>query len=361
MSKIKSESKIVISLTSSAVELSIVEFAIPIRILFSKKEKLLIKNSISSQEFMKKSFSALSKILDEKSIDIKSLSKKIKTCEIIFHSPWFLPEIVNIKNKKEKVSLKKFFVENTKPPKQNDYKQIENKITNILLNGYHLTKLKDENSNDIEINIYRSYISKETADLLVENIQNKIPQINLFNFSSSIMQSYESIKNLFIDEDNLIFLNIGGEITEIGIIIDDVLVSALTIPSGSHSFVRKLDTFTSSTSNLGILKFLGDKNSDEKLNLNIDKKINTLINNWLNEILDTIKANYLEYPKKIFIISDSEYLDFFKTILDNNSSEFKFNFHTINKDLFENRVIFDKMNTQNTEFLLSAYYLSIKN
>lgn len=359
MSKQKRENKIIVSLTSSAVELSVVEFSTTTKILFFKKVKLLIQNQLSSKEFIDKSFSALSKLLVESLLDIKIASTNIDACEIIFHPPWFLPEIVYVKNTMDKVSLKKFFIEKTRPPKQNDYKQIENKVTNIMVNGYHLTTLRDIECKDLEINIYRSYVSKETLALLLSEIKKRLPQIRNINFSSSVMMFYESIKELFVDEDNVIFLNIGGEITEIGIIVDDVLVSVLTIPTGSHNFARKLDTFTSSQKNLGILKFLGDKKSDEKIDIIKDAKIINFSRKWFDDVLDTIKSSYMEFPKKFFIFSSSEYLDFFKMILESNYNGF--NFTIINHQMFDNKVIFDKMSKQDADSLLSAYYLSIKN
>ena len=58
MLKTKSESKIVISLTSSSVELSIVEFSTPVKILFSKKEKMLVRDAFDSKDFKKSFFPA---------------------------------------------------------------------------------------------------------------------------------------------------------------------------------------------------------------------------------------------------------------------------------------------------------------
>jgi hypothetical protein len=353
--------KLVVSLKSSSIEISVVDFGKVPEILFATKETLLFKEALQADTFISKSLEGFKNLLRKNINEIVRELKGSHECEVIFHSPWFLPELITAENKKNEVSLKQFFMEKVKPPEQQDYQQIENKITNILLNGYHLTKLKDVKSNDIEINLFRSYSSKETIKKVKEVISSELKQIRQVEFSTSTMEIYESLKDLFINEDNLIFLNIGGEVTEIGIIENDILIHFATIPMGSHLFSRELDTFITERGNLSTLKFLGDKATDEKLDKIKLAKIEETKNVWKDEIFQALEEEKGELPEKVFVISNSDSIDFFRMLLDSCEDCKNFEFFNLNQGVFKDKVIgLENVTMKNVEYLLSAYYLSIK-
>jgi len=359
--KKSSNAKLVISMKSSSVEISVINLDKTPELLFAKKEKLLFQEVLTSSDFIDKSFSVLQRLLRGNSLDISTQLKDSRECEVIFHSPWFLPELVSEKNKGQKISLKKFFNDKVIPPKQDDYIQIENKITNILLNGYHLTKLKDEESSDIEINIFRSYISKETGEKIKEILKKEFNNLNVFDFSSSAMQNYESLKSLFINEDNFIFFNIGGEITELGVVENDILTFSSTVPVGTHLFSRELDTFIAEKGNLDSLSFLSNKSTDEKLDKVRLKKIEKIKKIWSEEVISNLKDENKSLPKKVFIISNSDTIEFFNMLLESCDLCEDFTFFIIKPEIFSEKVkVTGKIPNKNVEYLLSSYYLSIK-
>lgn len=360
MSKKEGE-KLVVSLKSSSVEVSVVNFDKEIELLFYSKENMLFNRPLSSKEFVDQSFIFLKKLIKDNFIEIKKTLGRSRKCELIFHSPWFLPELISEELKGQKASLKKFFMAKVKPPDQKDYFQLENKITNIKLNGYQLTKLKDEISDDIEINIYRSFVSNLTIKRLGNEIRTILPQINKFGFSTSTMQMYETIKNLFINTDNCLLINIGGEVTEINIVIEDVLTDSVTIPMGAHAFSRKLDTFISTRGNLSTLSFLGNKSIDEKLDKIKNNKIEEVKKEWLENISSAINESKKELPKNVFVFTNSESVEFFELLFEDIKifSENKIIF--IKESIFNDRIMnIAKKQGKNIEYLLSSYYLSIK-
>jgi hypothetical protein len=361
MLKKKSKTKLVFSLKSSSVELSVIELGEIPKLLFYKKETLLYQKTLSPTEFISKSLTSVKKLLKENVFDITKTLQKSKTCEVILHSPWFLPEIISKENKGKEVGLKKFFMEQVPPPKQGDYYQLENKITNILLNGYHLTKLKDVPSSDIEINIFRSYASKKALAQIQKIIKDELRQIQKLSFSSATMEIYESLKNLFLNEDNFIYLNIGGEVTEIGIVENDVLVSTSTVPVGAHIFSRELDTFIGEKGDLSTLRFLSDKATDEKLDKIKKDKIEKIKQVWASKILESMQEHGKHLPRKMFVIANSDSVDFFKMIMKDCAECENFTFFNVTADVFLEKVEnVGKASKENVEYLLSTYYLSIK-
>lgn len=355
--------KLVISLKSSSVELSVIDLSKNPVLLLNTKETLLYKEALTPQTFVDKTTEALDKILKSNYSEIIKKLKGSNECEIILHAPWFLPELIYQKNEGGQINLKDFFKQSVKPPEQKEYVQIENKITNILLNGYNLTKLKDVKAEDIEINLYRSFIKEETLQKIKSVIKKYLGGITKFDLSSSAMQLYEVIKDIFVHEDNFMFFNIGGEITEIGIVENDILEAFYTVPIGSHEFSRQLDTFIGEKGDLSTLSFLGDNATDKNLDQIKKDKMNKLKEEWSSEIIKTIKEEGKELPHKVFLVSNSDSIKFFNEIIKECENCSGFEFYTITKELFDKKVETEKNkhSKNNVEYLLSTYYLSIKN
>lgn len=355
--------KLVVVLKSSSVELSVVDFSNKPTLLFATKETLLYKTVLTPETFLTNSTNALLRLLKNNKLKIAASINGSRQCEIIFHSPWFFPELISEENKGKMISLKEFFKEKVRPPEQDTYMQIENKITNILLNGYNLTKIRDVKSDDININIYRSFVNKKSIDKITKIIKDGLGNMESIEYSSSAMQFYETIKDIFTHEENYMFFSVGGEVTEVGIVENDILESYYTIPIGSHKFSRELDTFITESGNLNTLRFLGDEVTDEKLDKIKKDRINQIKNEWASEIMNTIKEDGKELPHKVFLISNSDSLKFFNIIVKECEICSDLNFYSINKEVFQDKVeiLENKELKNNVEYLLSAYYLSIKN
>lgn len=356
-----SDTRIVFNLKSSSVELAIVDFTgTQPNILFSKTEILPFKEKLDSGGLKEKTFETIDKMLGEAiSKNMKDLND-CKRTEIIFYSPWFLPELVLEEHKGKKAKLKEIFNQKVKPPQQPDYLQIENKITNIKVNGYSLETLKDIETEDVEINVFRSFVSKDTVKRIEQVIQKRLRHLHDFSFSSSNMLIFESIKNLFFDTDNFVFINVGEEITEIGVSQEDALEFITTVPNGINEFSRKIETFTDQKNNLDSLSFLSEKQTDENLSPDA-KKISELKNDLLNKILESLKQNYKELPRRIFISTKSSNMNFVKMILSKDEVFKENDLFFLDKDLFKEKVYtLDTKPLSNVEYLLTAYYLSIK-
>lgn len=355
------ETKLVVSFKSSSIDLSVVDYENKIpSILFTTKNLLLSNKQLTPNEFVEISLKSLQKMLVDNSFELKKHLKESNKCEIIFHSPWYLAELISEQHSEGKKGLKQFFLEKVKPPKQNDYLQIENKITNIILNGYQLTKLRDVEGDEIQINIYRSFVSQSSIIKIKEIIKNEFRQFCFFEFSTSAMMIYETIKNIFVDEDNCIFINIGGEITEIGVIEDDILVDFMTIPIGIHFFQRELETFLTDKKILDTIKFLSNNKTDENLNPKNNEMLSTTVKNWVNEVFEIFLNQKKEFPKKVFVFTNSTADEFFKMIFKNNETLKNFEFSHVIYDTFSSRMNIPSNGKVDIEFLLSSYYLSVK-
>jgi hypothetical protein len=356
------KTKLVVSFKSSSVGISVVEFDSNIpKILFIADESMMSNSKIDSTMFIENSLNLLKKVIKDNLFELSKNIKHCNSCEIIFNSPWFLPELTSKQNSESVKNLKIFFQNEVQLPVQKDYTQIENKITNIVVNGYQLTKLRDLHSSDIKINLYRSFISNDTIKKIKDIIDSNFKHIDDFSYSSSAMMIYESLKSLFVDDDNFISINMSGEVTEISIVLDDVLHFFTTVPGGSHYFYRELDTFLTDKKNLNSVKFFSNDKVDEKLDINNNDKINQVANHWIEEVFGELSRFNKILPKKVFIFSNPNTTDFMKMVLNNHPVSNDYDFFHVISDVFSSKIKNQISNyNKNVEFLLSAYYLSIK-
>lgn len=354
------DTKLIISLKSSSVEVSVFSKENGV-ILFSNKKMLLFKETLNSTTFIKESFTALKQILKTDYVRINQSLKRGSEAVVFFYSPWFLGELISLEEKTKTVSLFDLMHKQNSKVKKDTHKQIENKIIDISVNGYHLQKIRDIKHNDIELSIFRSYISKEIHEEITQIIKEQTHHIDEIRMVSSSMESFELIKEMFPNEDNFCFLNIGGEITEVGIVDNDIFVDHATFPMGKHSFSRKLNMFLDHKENIDVVSFIGDANSDYKLNSEKNSALEKLKKEWISKIQKTLNSFNGDYPKKVFILTEEGSISFFRKILEESELKDSLQFIIINQQNFENNIKFsDKKSHRGTEYLISAHYSQIK-
>jgi hypothetical protein len=109
-----------------------------------------------------------------------------------------------------------------------------------------------------------------------------------------------------VREDNVSFLYVGGEITEVGIIEDDVLSFYATFPIGKHDFLREVQTNNMSYDyDLLYQKQIVIKSQEKQV------QFEELKERWGQMVLSTLLSFKKDVPSKILIISDSKTKDFF--------------------------------------------------
>jgi hypothetical protein len=344
---------------SSSIELSVIKPGKIPEIVFTKKTTLLFKKALSPEEFIVESFDSLTKLLDNEKTNLLQLLSPHPDCRFVTHSPWFLPEIEKIEAKGQKTKLKSLIDEEIEESEEKGHKQIENKITNIMVQGYRLNEIRDITTDDLEINIFRSYLAREVVESLEKIMKGSLPNIGKIKFSSSAMQIYELIKNLYVSENNCCFINIGGELTEFGIIEDDILIRFSSFTIGKHVFSRELNEFIDEKENVDLIKFIGDDNSNFSLNKDAQKKLKSISLGWIENLKRIIEEYPGEIPKRTFIVDNSDSLDFFENILESSELTNELFFVPIKPNIFEGEIKFKDAKSKGVEYLISGYYSQI--
>jgi len=283
-------------------------------ILFSQDVDLdvLLKNMI-------KSLSEVAKSLHD------SKMGSIKDIFCVMASPWYLSENRLVKMSKEHsfVFTEKIandlihkeiinITENYKKEysnKDNNLELMEYHVMNVSLNGYDIDSPVGVKTRSVEMNMMASLSSKSCLDEIRKTLSKIFHGVPI-SFSSFMMSSYLAVRDKYISPDSYLILDIGGEITEVGIVSKGVLMSSLSFPFGKKNFYRymctKLDLELRDAKELLNLYITGSlsekrKASTAPLFLSIEKSWGEAFRQCVNALPHT-----LALPNVIFLIADPD-------------------------------------------------------
>lgn len=325
-----------ISLKSSSIDFQLINSTHPFKkeVLFVEREIMLLENSQDPLLYTSQYTKKLSELFEKNHTKIKQLIQNNPlSIHFILYSPWFTSSI-NIISQLEPVILDEKFVSQKIEQFQTNKKLkiLENQIIKIQTNGYRLEQLTETKTSDIHLQIYSSYISEQIQDLLTKVVQKYFPLKDTIHYTTSPLLISDSIKRFMVKEDNVTFLNIGGEITEMGIIKDDTLDYFTTFPIGIHDFLRGIQS--------NIKTYDYDILYQKEIQIKIEKnkeQFELLKKTWQGQVDNSLKIFGGNVPNKIIIITDQKAQAFFidllsESIKSNEESTLK-NHRIINFDI----------------------------
>ena len=117
-------------------------------------------------------------------------------------------------------------------------KIIEKKIIEAKLNGYKMTEIYGKKAKDIELAFFVTlapeYVLKEVKDA-----GRKYFNFRSSNFHSFALSSFSAIREIYSDKENFMFIDVHGELTDLSVIKDSVLVENFSFPEGK-TFLREM-------------------------------------------------------------------------------------------------------------------------
>lgn len=317
---------LVISLKSSSINLQLLKEGTDTNkkeVEFVLRHTILLENSQDPGLYMSQYNKELTQIFDTHSLKIKQIIGNVPLqVYFLLYAPWFTSKIDTVLYKEE-ITLNQEFVDKEiqKVDAQNNLKVLERQIIKLKTNGYTITEIKNLTCSNVEVSTYTSYISLATHELLTQITQKYFSPVEHIKFCTSPLMSLEHIKHFMIREDNIIFLTVGAEITEIGIIEDDALVNFSTFPIGVHDFLRVLQSNVKSYDyDLLYQKQILIKSDVQKT------EFEQMKHNWIYSFVETLNSFKEHTPHKIILLTDNTVKNFFSTLItDSIKSETEIN------------------------------------
>ena len=340
--------------------------------LYSARENIILENNLNVESFFALTISSLEKLVEK--IAKQGLGKPERIF-CVLSSPWFHSQTRNIKFEQETP-----FVFNTKladnliqkevenllntfskdKNEQNKVLPIEMKTMSVKLNGYEISDFFNKKAKDLEMPIFVS-MSEEVFIKAVENTINKF-----FHF---LMASFTVARDMFINQDKFLLVNIGGEITDISMIKSNVVRDNTSFPMGSNFMVRGLikDLKIDNNEARSILSLYKDNHASDSANKQVGPTLENLKNEWLKSFQETLNnlSHDISIPSTIFITLDQNLAQFFSEIIKTEQlnqyslTESKFRIVFLGTEALHGIVLFQNDKVERDAFLIiEAIYIN---
>jgi hypothetical protein len=243
----------------------------------------------------------------------------------VFSSPWYAAQTKLLKlRRKEPFVLNSKSVGNIinktvkrfkKSDKKNDESVlIEKSAIAISLNGYFTEKPFGKSARTADIALYLSMISSEICGKAAEELNNIFGNADV-RFHSFSLASFSAMRDVFSNEKTFLLMDVSGEVTDISLVRDGVLLESVSFPLGKNSLLREvteaLDTIPEEAHSL-IRATLEKKGGGAKSG-RFEKAMKQAEDKWQAELRRALNelSEGLVLPGTIFLMADSDLGEWF--------------------------------------------------
>lgn len=350
--KVKSELVLVFDIGSSSVggELFMMQAGSAPKILFSLREQIPLEDELSPDKLVTSTVKALKLVASTICMKGLGVPKKI---HCVLSSPWYASQSRVIKLEKNTpfiftTKLADSLIQKEIALFQEEYvlkghskekiRAIELKNMKTLLNGYVTHMPQNQKTKELEMTIF---VSMCEEDFLVKVEQTIKTHFNVkeIKFSSFIMAAFTVARDMFVNKESFLLVNIGGEVTDISMIKKDAVKESISFPAGRNFIIRGVASGLKGTSLSQAKSYLSlykDGHMSDASLKKVEPAIDKIKNAWLTKFQEAISnlTNDISVPATVFITVDHTLIDFFSEIIKTE----EFNQYTLTESKF--RVVF---------------------
>ncbi len=263
---------------------------------------------------------------------------------VVLASPWYDAKIKTITTKSERsvrvtpetiVRTMKQYLAQKNEPLPAGRTQIESIVSQAYVNGYP-TNLKEPLIGTVlRVNYYSSEADTEFVRQVTIAIHAVFPNSKV-TFHSFAYVGFTALR-MVRDEENFVLMDIGGEITDIGVVHHDGFRFIGTFPVGTQSLVRAVageGSLPDTATRLSL--FANDELSPEE-HAQIAQKLATASEGFKTQLRTSLEAASVEVavPQTTFLFADPQQLRWLDSIVSMSHGPFSIRATLISPDFFQ--------------------------
>jgi hypothetical protein len=201
---------------------------------------------------------------------------------------------------------------------------IEGRLLSAALNGYQTANPLGKKAQKVDFSLYTSFISNTLSDTLRQAIGEVFSDASL-SFHSHALAMYTAVRDNCAVKGDFLLLDIGGEISDVTLVLDDILQESASFPIGVRTLVRDLREARDGTiaDALSLLRM----GSEVKSALNPESKEYALLkaagDRWKKgflHALETFSASSV-YPRQVFVTAPPDTGGWFVNLLERREAD----------------------------------------
>ncbi len=197
---------------------------------------------------------------------------------------------------------------------------MESKNIQMKLNGYEVRSPFGKKTSELEIALYISMIPANIYRSINESIR-KFWHVPDVHFSSFSFTTFDVIRDIFTEETSLLFMDISGEVTDISLAKDNVLLESITFPAGKNMLIRALmeSMKTNASAAASELQIYLEGKSTREHAAQVKKALDGAGKEWLGFFEDALAQFSAEFPipRTIFYTADDDVMKWFEGVIRN--------------------------------------------
>ena len=307
------------------------------KILFSVRKPIVFQNDFKFERFLLSMLKATDQVLNELS---KAKLGKPKQVFCILAAPWYVSQAkaVIFENKKtfnvtskrvddlisrEVESLKENFDAHYKDLTESKAEIIEVENINMKLNGYETRLPYGKKAKKLEAHLYVSMSAGQVLQALRQKVRKELGLDNVF-FNSFSLAAFDTIRDMYSQKQNFIFIDVGGEMTDVSVVRNGILVETESFPLGKNFLIRTVASELQ-TESVEALSSFGLYMKDKMANAGKSKIQSALAHveeEWGEAFYKTLGsiATHITIPGTVFIIADIPFGKWFSEVIRSKGS-----------------------------------------
>jgi hypothetical protein len=323
MFSFKNESALVFHIGSASVGAGLVQLeqGQPPRIIYSLREPIPYRDSVTADRFVADMLSALKQV-NTRIAKEAPRGFSAKHVFYVFSSPWIATQtkIVSMKEVKPFKLTRRHVqrIVDSQTKAAPGLQLLEKRVIDIRLNGYQIPDPYGKKATNADISLFMSFIPKTLLDSVME-ISARTFHPKDTRVSSFTLASFLLIRETFPHDNDFIFLDIGGELSDIAIVKEGLILETASFPMGRYFLTRKIqkDLDVSAEEAVSLIRVYEDGLADENLIAGLKPILDGAAAEWVKGFRVSLSklGKGMTWPMKIFLTIHSDFNKFFVRVL----------------------------------------------
>jgi hypothetical protein len=393
-SKDKAELGAVFNIGSSSVGAGLVKFRpdqVP-EIVYTTREPIPYQEIVSPERFLTDMVKTLgtvhARLHKEGLAHLKFTqygSHKMRHVLYAFSSPWAASQtkIASIENP-EPVTITREMVQNViakaeksfesevvDPTHNSELKDklsvIENRIIQIRLNGYEATEPYGKKAKRVDVSFFISLVPKMVIDRVSDASLGALHSHDT-HFTSAQLASYSALREIFSGRQGFIVLDIGGEVSDVSVIKNGLILETASFPLGRNFLTRRVSRALSVTNDgaLSLLRLYYGGDTDTQVAEALRPVLDNAAHEWIGALHTTLTqiSGTLSLPQDLHITLGGDLVPFFmRAVREEKISQFDvvdvpFRVTLVNHELLKKHVSFSSSAVKDPTIALATIFAS---
>ncbi|MEN9614418.1 MAG: hypothetical protein RLZZ347_725 [Candidatus Parcubacteria bacterium] len=188
---------------------------------------------------------------------------------------------------------------------------VEHSVIKLLLNGYETAVPFGKMAKELCLSVYVSLMPETIAQVIETAIYSTFHPRKI-QFHSFGMSAFTSIRSLYPESNDFVFLDFGSEVSELFLVRRGAFADGVSVPCGKHSFVRMVaqDLAVDESVALSSIRLVTSKQADPSAQARMSSSFARIKEEWLAHLsvaLDLLDKE-VSLPETVYVTADADML-----------------------------------------------------